>query len=43
MRITITILSFSRINVRHIEPNWIYSSHDSWARFTLVAKSQTEP
>jgi len=31
MIITITILLFSHIHVRHIEPNW------SWTRFTLVA------
>jgi len=33
MIITITILLFSHIHVRHIEPNWTCS----WARFTLVA------
>ena len=31
--ITITILLFSHIHVRHSEPNWTWS----WARFTLVA------
>jgi len=33
MIITITILLFWHIHVRHIEPNWTCS----WARFTLVA------
>jgi len=33
MIITIIILLFSHIHVRHIEPNWTCS----WARFTLVA------